>query len=567
MFLALAPFLPKPRLLGIFGRNLLDDDSQRAGFDALMEYHDHKPFECVGEGAEARAAMHALSQRPEWREDALVARFAEEIRPQLDAAELDMEPWLEAADAHGIPARLAGAAGCDSRRLRASASRSGARPRGPRRAGRAARAPAGPAADAVLPRGRGGDLDGGARTDVIRHESPDADGAGGASTWWSSRPAFPPTCRPSRRRSERGTRFTSGTALWFAERPDARVIGITGTKGKSTASAMTAHLARALGVRTALAGNIGLPLLELLDAEAELWVAELSSFQTGDAGPLAVGVVTSLYEEHLDWHGSRERYVADKLQAGRCRAHACWSMPRSRTWWRAPPRIRAASVSAPDKAGTSPTAPSSAAASACSTSPTLALPGAHNAPQCLRRAGRAGAGRPRRRRRGARAGDDSVPCRTACRLWASADGISWINDSISTTPLRRAGGAAQPGGPARAAIVLGGHDRGLDWGVFAAALAAPPPRTPWWCRAPTARASSRRCMRPACAGSVLAASDLDGAVARAREALPRGGVVLLSPGAPSFDQFRDYTERGRRFAALAGFDPARIASIEGLGMA
>jgi hypothetical protein len=109
VFLALAPFLPKPRLLSIFGRNLLDDDSQRAGFDALMEYHDHKPFECVGEGAEARAAMHALSQRPEWREDALVARFAEEILPQLDVAELDLEPWLEAADAHCIPARLAGA--------------------------------------------------------------------------------------------------------------------------------------------------------------------------------------------------------------------------------------------------------------------------------------------------------------------------------------------------------------------------------------------------------------------------------------------------------------------------
>ena len=109
VFLALAPFLPKPRLLAIFGRNLLDDESQRAGFDALMEYRDHKPFECVGEGAEARAAMHVLGQRPEWREDALVARYVEEIEPQLDAAGLDIEPWLEAADAHRIPARLTGA--------------------------------------------------------------------------------------------------------------------------------------------------------------------------------------------------------------------------------------------------------------------------------------------------------------------------------------------------------------------------------------------------------------------------------------------------------------------------
>ena len=111
-----------------------------------------------------------------------------------------------------------------------------------------------------------------------------------------------------------GVRFTSGTALWFAENPDARVIGITGTKGKSTTSALTSHLARALGVRTALAGNIGMPLLDLLGLEADLWVIELSSFQTGDAGPLDVGVITNLYEEHLDWHGTRERYFADKLK-------------------------------------------------------------------------------------------------------------------------------------------------------------------------------------------------------------------------------------------------------------
>jgi UDP-N-acetyl-alpha-D-muramoyl-L-alanyl-L-glutamate epimerase len=106
VFLALAPFLPKPRLLGIFGRNLLDDETQAAGFDALLEYHDHKPFECVGEGAEARAAMYALSQRPEWQEDALVARFRSEILPQLDVSELALEPWLQASDEHRVPTRL-----------------------------------------------------------------------------------------------------------------------------------------------------------------------------------------------------------------------------------------------------------------------------------------------------------------------------------------------------------------------------------------------------------------------------------------------------------------------------
>lgn len=106
VFLALAPFLPKPRLLTIFGRNLLDDESQAAGFDALLEYQDHKPFECVGEGAEARAAMYALSQRPEWAEDALVARFRSEILPQLDVAQLALEPWLQPSGEHRVPARL-----------------------------------------------------------------------------------------------------------------------------------------------------------------------------------------------------------------------------------------------------------------------------------------------------------------------------------------------------------------------------------------------------------------------------------------------------------------------------
>jgi hypothetical protein len=106
VFLALAPFMPKPRLVGIFGRNLLDDPEQVPGFDALLEYQDHKPFECVGEGRESRAAMAALAQRPEWREDAVVKRFAREILPQLDARELDIAPLLVIDDEQRIPARL-----------------------------------------------------------------------------------------------------------------------------------------------------------------------------------------------------------------------------------------------------------------------------------------------------------------------------------------------------------------------------------------------------------------------------------------------------------------------------
>jgi hypothetical protein len=105
VFLALAPFMPKPRLLAIFGRNLLDDESLAPAFDALMEYRDHKPFECVGEGSESRAAMAALGARAEWREDALVARFVEEIQPQLGNGPALAELLVAAGDDR-IPPRL-----------------------------------------------------------------------------------------------------------------------------------------------------------------------------------------------------------------------------------------------------------------------------------------------------------------------------------------------------------------------------------------------------------------------------------------------------------------------------
>ncbi|HEY5971690.1 MAG TPA: UDP-N-acetyl-alpha-D-muramoyl-L-alanyl-L-glutamate epimerase [Pseudoxanthomonas sp.] len=106
VFLALAPFMPKPRLVRIFGRNLLDDPAQAGGFDALLEFQDHKPFECVGEGQESRAAMARLAVRPEWKEDALVARFIREIQPQLVAAELEVAPLLQIGGEHRVPPTL-----------------------------------------------------------------------------------------------------------------------------------------------------------------------------------------------------------------------------------------------------------------------------------------------------------------------------------------------------------------------------------------------------------------------------------------------------------------------------
>jgi hypothetical protein len=106
VFLALAPFVPKLRLVSVFGRNLLDDPTLAPGFDALIEWNAAKPFECVGEAVESRAAFVAIAARPEWREDELVARFRIEILPRLGATVPGLESLLAPAGPHRIPARL-----------------------------------------------------------------------------------------------------------------------------------------------------------------------------------------------------------------------------------------------------------------------------------------------------------------------------------------------------------------------------------------------------------------------------------------------------------------------------
>ena len=361
----------------------------------------------------------------------------------------------------------------------------------------------------------------------------------------------------------RGTRFTSGTALWFGENADARVVAVTGTKGKSTTTALLAHLSRALGVRTALAGNIGLPLLDLDGQHADLWAIELSSFQTGEAGPLELGVVVSLGEEHLDWHGTRERYVADKLRladvARTLLVDAETPLLMERTA-RHPQRRTfgdAAGWHVADGQLCRAGEPVYATAD-------LPLRGAHNAHNaCAALAALELLGLDARAAAPALRSFKPLPHRLT--PLGTRDGIDWIDDSISTTP--DAALAALRSLPGRAVtLILGGHDRGLDWSTFARELHAHAPVAvvTQGAAGPRIAASLREagieCPLKECAG-------LATAVVRARTLTRAGGVMLLSPGAPSFDQFRDYAERGRAFARLAGFDGAVIGEITGLGIA
>ena len=112
----------------------------------------------------------------------------------------------------------------------------------------------------------------------------------------------------------RGLKTTTPTALWMAEREGRDVIGVTATKGKSTTSKLIAHLIAKAGVPVRLGGNIGAPALDLLGDDA-LAVIELSSYQIADlaAGP-ETAVVSNVYAEHVNWHGSVEAYRSDKLR-------------------------------------------------------------------------------------------------------------------------------------------------------------------------------------------------------------------------------------------------------------
>lgn len=373
--------------------------------------------------------------------------------------------------------------------------------------------------------------------------------------------------------AEHGTRFIGGTALWFAEHADARTVCVTGTKGKSTTTALLAHLLRAGGHRTALCGNIGLPLVELLDVAdpPEFWAIELSSYQTGDVAASGVrpeiAVATNIFPEHLDWHGSEMRYVVDKLAlftAGHPRIAilnaedptlAALRLQDSdvrfvgrRDGW----HLRGDVVHRGDRA--------------VFDTAHVPLPGRHNRGNlCAVLAAIEALGLDAEALAPHAASFQPLPHRL--QTLGERDGIVYVNDSISTTPHASLAALACFRGR-RIALLAGGHDRGIDWSEFAAAMRveAPSAIVTLGQNGPKIHALLEPIAREA--GFALAeAGDLADAVARARAALGDEGVVLLSPGAPSFGAYRDYTERGRHFASLAGFDPDAIATIPGLGIA
>jgi UDP-N-acetylmuramoyl-L-alanine---L-glutamate ligase len=351
-----------------------------------------------------------------------------------------------------------------------------------------------------------------------------------------------------------GVRITSLLNLWFAEEPDLTTIAVTGTKGKSTTASLIAHILTRLGRTAALAGNIGVPVTEISDADYA--VIEVSSYQAADfEGVCDLAVLTSLYPEHADWHLTVERYVRDKVNLlirSRCRIVNC------------------AATDAIDRviAGSPGRKYLFNEESGIHSRDTEIFDGrdwigsVHN-PYLVRAHNRSNLC-------AALAVAKILDLDLAVALCATRDfcglphrqqelgesrNILFVDDSISTIPESTIA-ALTVYADRDVTVIVGGYDRGIDYGKLVEALSSGAAKVVICIGATGHRiyAQTRAALnRMGGSGSaVYQADSMEDAVLRAMRVTPPGGVVLLSPAAPSYGQYRDYIERARDFAAKAG---------------
>jgi UDP-N-acetylmuramoylalanine--D-glutamate ligase len=298
------------------------------------------------------------------------------------------------------------------------------------------------------------------------------------------------------------------------------ILGVTGTNGKTTTAEWLGFM---LGAP--VAGNVGRALSEL-DGEVEpeqLVVVELSSFQLEDVDRFRprIAVLLNLEPDHLDRHGSFEAYRDAKLRIFENQTEADTAVvPRDLDH-----EVRAQRVefAADDRLPAEPS-----------------LRGAHNrenaaAAVAAARAAGAGEGEIIRGLRDFR----GVPHRL--ELVAERGGVDYVNDSKATNvaaTLRAL--AAYEDEPLR--LILGGSRKGEDFAPLAAALG--PNVRAVYVIGETADELARAIP------DTIRAGDLATALERAATAAQPGEVVLLSPACASYDQFRDFEERGEEFKRL-----------------
>lgn len=345
-----------------------------------------------------------------------------------------------------------------------------------------------------------------------------------------------------------GSTVTSGTNLWFETRPTRFVLAVTGTNGKSTTASLIHHLWRGVAPTAALAGNVGAPLSDLAPTGAPV-VVELSSYQIAD---LAYGpdlmVLTNLFPEHRDWHRGHARYFADKLRLVDLAPVAVLNAADPLTAMRLAGRPHARWYGTADGWRVEEGAVRRAG-EAVFAGTDWALRGRHNLWNLAAAlAALEAAGVDARTLAPRAAGFTGL--RHRLEILGARDGLTWVNDSISTTP-ESAAAAVRAFADRPLTLLLGGHDRGQDPAPLAAAVAGRD------LRVVTLPDNGPALAAALTATAVAPARDLAAAVAEAKAITPAAGVVLLSPAAPSYGRFRDFEERGDRFAELAGFARAQ----------
>ena len=349
-------------------------------------------------------------------------------------------------------------------------------------------------------------------------------------------------------------------ALWFL--PATQIIAVTGTNGKTTVTALIAHLLHSLGAEAVAAGNIGQALSDVaLRRVAPAWVAlEMSSFQLHDTLSLdpVVGVLTNLAPDHLDRYEALEDYYADK---DRLFANAG---PASR-WVTNADDVEVLRRTARAKGTHNRFSVNGLQVEAMFDKdhdavllfdePLLArhdipLIGDHNVANVLAAAlavasaDRAFLGAPARER--IKAGVASFRA-LPNRLEAVADigGVLWINDSKATNV---ASARVAIDGMTRPTIVLlGGKHKGESYAGLALALAARAKRVIAYGEAAERIEADLGAHVPL----ERLGSSFDEIIDRARALAEPGDAVLLSPACSSFDMFTNYEERGAAFRRLA----------------
>lgn len=354
---------------------------------------------------------------------------------------------------------------------------------------------------------------------------------------------------------DKGIKFTSSSDLFLSEmranHPRTKVIGISGSKGKSTSVSMLYHMMKALGCKAALGGNIGRPLIELIDGDYDYIVGEFSSYQASDlsVSPQVV-MFTNLFSVHTDWHGGHDNYCRDKVhlaahqQPGEiCVVNAnnaqlkdyCKGLENI-SYYGLPEGFHARGKEL------------FYGNEAVLNIDELHISGNHNMDNL------AGVVTVMDKlgldwRKGLETLKNFEPLPHRLQKVGIVNGVMFINDSISTAPEAAIGGMQSFDEPM--AIISGGIENHQDYTQYANFIAnnakVKAVITLFQCGPQIAEAVRKAVKRDDF--KLIEAEDLESAVKAAYDELRRvgGGLVLFSPTAPSFGYYKNFIERGEHF--------------------